>query len=64
VTRDTVVALLARGDLDDDEYGQAQDALGVERLVELVTLVGYYDLLALSLKVFRVPMPDGEPPAG
>ena len=26
---------------------------------ELLTLVGYYALLALQLRVFRVPLPEG-----
>jgi hypothetical protein len=29
-------------------------------LAELVVLVGYYDLLALSLRVWRTPLPAGE----
>ncbi len=58
-THDTVVALVDRSDLADAEFSLARDVLGLERLVELVTLVGYYDLLALSLRVFRVPLPDG-----
>ena len=64
VTHDTVVALLDRRDLDDAQFERARDALGLEQLVELVTLTGYYDLLALSLRVFRVPLPDDavEPP--
>jgi alkylhydroperoxidase family enzyme len=60
VTPDTVVALLDHRDLDDEQFERARDVLGLERLVELVTLTGYYDLLALSLRVFRVPLPDDE----
>ena len=38
-------------------------------MFELLTLVGYYATLALQLRVFRVPAPDGtaqpaEAPAG
>lgn len=58
VSHDTVVALLDHRDLDDAQFEQARDVLGLEGLVELVTLTGYYDLLALSLRAFRVPLPD------
>jgi 4-carboxymuconolactone decarboxylase len=55
----TVAALVLRGDLDDAEYHEAVDHLGLAGLFELLTLVGYYATLALQLRVFRVPAPDG-----
>jgi 4-carboxymuconolactone decarboxylase len=58
----TVAALLARGDLDDAEYREAVEHLGPAGLFELLTLVGYYATLALQLRVFRVPAPDGTTP--
>jgi len=53
-------ALAVDGDLDDQAYAAAEEVLGRESLVELVLLVGYYDLLALTLRVFRTPLPAGE----
>lgn len=50
----TTSALCARGDLDDDEYRLATGALGPAGLFELLTLVGYYQALALQMRVFRV----------
>ena len=55
----TVAALVLRGDLDDAEYREAVDHFGPAGLFELLTLVGYYATLALQLRVFRVPAPDG-----
>ena len=55
----TVAALVLRGDLDDAEYREAVDHVGTAGLFELLTLVGYYATLALQLRVFRVPAPDG-----
>jgi 4-carboxymuconolactone decarboxylase len=49
--------LLETGDLDDESYAEAVDALGLPQLFELLTLVGYYEALALQLRVFRVPAP-------
>ncbi|WP_113700983.1 carboxymuconolactone decarboxylase family protein [Nonomuraea lactucae] len=43
-------ALVARGDLDDEEYA----ALPEKAVFELTTLVGYYATLAMQLRVFRV----------
>ena len=59
----TARALAARGDLDDAEYREAAGHLGLPGLFELLTLVGYYATLALQLRVFRVPAPDGATPA-
>ncbi|TFV56074.1 carboxymuconolactone decarboxylase family protein [Geodermatophilus sp. DF01-2] len=53
-------ALTVEGDLGDDAYAEAEATLGREALAELVVLVGYYDLLALLLRVFRTPLPTGE----
>jgi 4-carboxymuconolactone decarboxylase len=58
----TARALLERGDLDDAEYLEAVGHLGTGGLFELLTLVGYYAALALQLRVFRVPAPDGTAP--
>ena len=55
----TVNALVVRGDLDDAEYLEAVEVVGAAGLFELLTLVGYYATLALQLRVFRVPAPDG-----
>ncbi|TDC05127.1 carboxymuconolactone decarboxylase family protein [Nonomuraea longispora] len=47
---DVARALVARGDLDDDEYAKLEESV----VFELTTLVGYYTTLALQLRVFRV----------
>lgn len=57
-----VKQLIERRDLNDDEFMAASQLLGVSRVVEIVTLVGYYQLLAMSLRVFRVPLPDDGSP--
>ena len=43
--------------LSDQVYGQASDALGEEQIVELVSLVGYYTMLAIVLNAFEI-LPD------
>ena len=53
-----VDAILAHGDLDDEQYARLEDALGQVTAVELVVLVGYYQALALLLRTFRIPVPE------
>ena len=70
---EVLVRLLACGVCHTDLYtasgadpsGYAPCVLGHEGCgtVELTTLVGYYSLLALQMRVLRVPLPDGAPPA-
>lgn len=59
---DTIVyratrSLVAEGDLNDATFSELCDELGTTGCVELVALVGYYRMLALALRVFRVPVP-------
>ena len=57
-------ALLDGGDIPDDLYLAAEQALGRAGLVELVTLAGYYLTLAMLMRTFRVDAPgDAGPPA-
>jgi 4-carboxymuconolactone decarboxylase len=56
---DAARAILARHDLTDGEYDRVVQAIGVDGLIELTTLVGYYGVLASQLRLFRVPPPAG-----
>jgi len=47
-------------DLDDATFATAVATLGEPLLNDLIALVGYYDLLALSLRIWRTPLPAGE----
>ena len=42
-------------------HGQALAALGEQGLVELVGLLGYYTLVAMTLNGFDIGLPEGEP---
>ncbi len=46
--------LLDEQDLDDGAYERAVEVLGADQIFELTTLVGYYSLLALQMRIFRV----------
>ncbi len=54
----TANRIIKVGNLSDQEYAEAIAALGEEGVVEVVTLIGYYRLLALQMRVFGVPISD------
>ena len=54
---DVTFHILRDGDLDDLAFESAVADLRPEGLQELMTLVGYYRMLALQLRVFRVGIP-------
>jgi 4-carboxymuconolactone decarboxylase len=53
--------LLRTGDLADGTWAGLLAAHGTAAAVELVTLVGYYRMIALQLRVLRVPVPADAP---
>lgn len=53
----TTSRLLTNRALTDADYAEFVDVLGPARLFELVTLVGYYELLALLMHVFDEDAP-------
>lgn len=57
--RDVVRELLETRDLGEGSFVRLQEGVGLSGVQELLTLVGYYELLALSLRVWRVALPRG-----
>jgi len=45
----------------DATYAKAKEAFGEEGVVEIVGACGYYGLVALTLNVAEVALPEGEP---
>ena len=60
---DVARATTTSNDLDDDQYARARAVLGEQPLIEVLTLVGFYTMLALQMRVHRVPLPPGATPA-
>ena len=46
--------------VSDKAYGRVHALLGDTGLVEFSGILGYYTLIAMTLNVFRVPLPEGE----
>ncbi|HQU23455.1 MAG: 4-carboxymuconolactone decarboxylase [Acidiphilium sp. 21-60-14] len=45
--------------VSDGVYHRAVAAMGLEGTVELVGILGYYGLISMTIKAFRVPVPPG-----
>ncbi len=48
--------------LSDATYRRGTDMLGAEAMVELVSAVGFYVMVAMTLNVFQAPVPGGKLP--
>jgi 4-carboxymuconolactone decarboxylase len=46
--------------VSDATYAEALELLGDRGVVDLVGICGYYTLIAMTLNVFEVPLPEGE----
>jgi 4-carboxymuconolactone decarboxylase len=55
-SHDVALALLTRHRLSDGEYARARAVFREAELVELVTVIGYYCLISLTLNAFEVPL--------
>ncbi|KWX68224.1 carboxymuconolactone decarboxylase family protein [Mycobacterium sp. NAZ190054] len=55
---DLCSTLLGNGSVTDEDYRGYAEVLGVEGIVELTTLVGYYRTLAQLMAVFDIGLPD------
>jgi 4-carboxymuconolactone decarboxylase len=50
--------LLSKGKLSDALYHQGLEALGEQGMVELVGILGYYSMVALTLNAFEIGLPE------
>ncbi len=53
--------LLDQRRVSDQLYAETVALLGESKVVELVILLGYYTLISMTLNVFEVPLPVGQP---
>jgi len=56
-----VSTLVETREVPDALYREAVELLGEGAVVDLVGLAGYYTLISMTLKVFEVEPPEGEP---
>jgi len=48
--------------VDDQAYQKALDLLGIQGVVELTALIGYYTMVAMTLAAHQIPLPEGAAP--
>lgn len=53
--------LLHSAHASDEAYDAVRERFGVEGIVDLVALVGYYSMVAMTLNAHAVPLPDTSP---
>jgi 4-carboxymuconolactone decarboxylase len=61
VVYDFVTEYLDTNRVATPNYKRAIDAFGEQGVVDLVGVCGYYMLVSMTLNVFEVPLPPGEP---
>ena len=62
VVYDTITELQAKRSLSQASYDRALAKLGLQPLIELIAGAGYATMLAMTLRSFEVPAPDGKQP--
>ncbi len=45
--------------ISDATYGAAIAAMGEDQVIDLVAIIGFYTMVAITLNAFNVPLPDG-----
>ncbi len=54
--------ILENHQVSDQTFAAAKDLLGERGVVELTTLIGYYQLVSMLLNVDEYPLPEGTQP--
>ena len=54
--------LVSTGRVADDRYEAVRARIGEVALADLITTIGYYSLISLTLNAHRVPLPEGNEP--
>ena len=52
--------MLDRKRVSDDNYQRTKTLIGENGIVDLVSLMGYYTIVSMTLNVFDVPLPEGQ----
>jgi 4-carboxymuconolactone decarboxylase len=62
IVYDTIIELQAKRALSQASFDRAHAKLGLQPLIELIAGAGYATMLAMTLRTFEVPAPDGKRP--
>lgn len=61
IVYDLCTEMLGIRRISDATYKRALDAFGMQTLVELVAIMGYYCMVSITLNAFEAPLPPGVP---
>ena len=61
IVYDLCTEMLNTRRISDGTYQRALDAFGMQTLVDLVAIMGYYCMVSVTLNAFEAPLPPGEP---
>ncbi len=61
IVYDLCTEMLNARRISDKTYQRALNAFGMQPLVELVAIMGYYCMVSVTLNAFEAPLPPGEP---
>jgi len=53
------VEMLTTHEVCDETWSRAQAVLGMRCVVDLVGVLGYYGLISMTIKAFRIALPEG-----
>lgn len=45
--------------ISDDTYRAAIEAMGEDQVIDLVAIIGFYTMVAITLNAFNAPLPEG-----
>jgi 4-carboxymuconolactone decarboxylase len=62
IVHDFVVRTLRIGSPASDVYAEAEQKFGKAGVLDLITICGYYSMLAMLLNTAEIPLPDGTKP--
>ncbi len=57
---DLCTEMLSTRRVSDATYKRALDTFGMQTLVELIAIMGYYCMVSITLNAFEAPLPAGE----
>lgn len=46
--------------ISDNTYQKTKALIGEKGIVDLISLMGYYTMISMTLNVFEIPLPEGE----
>ncbi|MGH1490318.1 MAG: carboxymuconolactone decarboxylase family protein [Acidimicrobiales bacterium] len=53
--------LVGTGRVATDRFEAARDLLGEQGVIDLISTIGYYSLISLTLNALAIPLPQGQP---